>query len=905
MSQQSYLIDLLTPSAAQKQVPQGLLLLKKIILLSHQGQLKINDQFPDKRFSLADYLLDNRRLMLDWSLVSEMHRAQLRYWLHTSHQRELIPKFSAPYVIDESRGIPEEKQLSLWQQFLNSSLFGGYYYCVAWPNVEKTNVENAFELIRIDACFSKRGALIDLVSNLSSLTNEPLAVSHDYFDDESLQNVKRVILTDEVIASLVHEDINALDLVNSVSEAHPNSVEVQSQTTRSQRVLAHRYNKQYGAVTSFFWRIIALIKKWWFDFTRPTESEALKSHYSPFCQEKDVSISLCDATGQVLVLDKRVPIDALGLCGGGARIFSYLGVIDVLEEYGLTLNRFSGSSAGAIMASLLYLGYESGELKQKFRWITDHLLLDYDIDFSGLSTTNKMKSALQYFILDRVQDEIKKHEKWFQTDDAKQFLDENVNAGHITFGTIYQLRKMCPELNFGKELIVTGTNTTLRRTEIFSTYKTPNMEIAEAVKISASMPVIYKPTMIGLHSYTDGGVLNNLPLSYFRNDKEQFLYHELSISLNVLALQFDTGVEAQIVDSNKPVYREHWLLNTLYGFLTGIDDPASAWVDDRLTLRHHSAQTILIDVQNIKATKFDIDEAARDELVRSGREAAKAYMQQRYRKEGNGYVSDEYLSKTFENLEALLIHCGNKKKWPVLKRVSDEIKRSSRITPEYREVLLRINDTLEMIHAQDVLKEEGYTNRWRKLLPTLTGLSRMKMGAKQEKKDKSTLYCMLFPVLSQPWQALISNNLTSESRQQLNLIEHFRKKLNVNDQVLVFNGLVDAMEENNAPSHLFFYLFKTLLIYARNEDALDEVKYDVIRFTEAFATLKRTRVVNISALVGAWDFNVESCKQLLSYLCEPDYKAFYKALGTHYQPHFEWDNLNVDDTKTTYLQMVR
>ena len=905
MSRQSYLIDLLTPETEQAKASPGLLLLKKIILLSHQGQLKINDQFPDKRFSLADYLLDNRRLMLDWSLVNETHRNQLRYWLHTSHQRELTPKFSAPYVIDESRGIPEEKQLGIWQQFLNSSVFGEYYYSYFWPNVNKISSEHELELERIDVCFSKSGALIDLVSSSIALANESLPVSHDYFDDDHLQNVKRVILTDDVIASLVHEDINALDLANSVSEAHPNSVDVQSQATRSQRVLEHRYNKQYGAVTSFFWRIIALIKKWWFDFTRPPEPEPSKSHYTPFCQENDVSISLCDKTGQVLVLDKRVPIDALGLCGGGARIFSYLGVIDVLEEYGLKLNRFSGSSAGAIMASLLYLGYESDELKQKFRWITDHLLLDYDIDLSGLSTTNKMKSALQYFILHRVQDEIKKHEKWFQTDEAKHFLDEHVNAGHITFGTIYKLRKMCPELNFAKELIVTGTNTTLRRTEIFSTFETPDMEIAEAVKISASMPVIYKPTMIGPHSYTDGGVLNNLPLSYFRNDKEQFLSHELSVSLNVLALQFDTGVEKEIVGSNKPVYREHWLLNRLYGFLTGIDDPASAWVDDRLTLRHHSAQTILIDVQNIKATKFDVDEVARDELVRSGREAAKAYMEQRYRKEDKGYASDEYLSKTFENLEALLIHCGNKKKWTVLKQVAEEIKSSPRITSEYRETLLRINDALEMIHAQDVLKEEGYQNRWRKLLPTLTGLSRMKIGAKQENKDKSTLYCMLFPVLSQPWQALVSINLTSESRQQLNLIEHFRKKLNVNDQVLVFNGLVDAMEEINAPSHLFFYLLKTLLIYARNEDAVDEVKYDVIRFTEAFAALKRSRILNISALVSDWDFNVERCKQLVSYLSEPDYKAFYKALGTHYQPHFEWDNLSVDDTETTYLQMVR
>lgn len=902
MSRKSYLENFLSLAPCQAIPASSLTLLKKIVLLSHQGELSINGQCPDKQFSLADYLLDDRRLILDCSMLSESHQKDFHYWLHASHQLDLKPKFSAPYRIDESRGLIEEKRLNLWQSFWQSSLFVGQYYTHKLPNLSP---EDEYTLKRIDLSFSKRGAIIDLVSNRRGKhRQEPLEVADEYLDDGYLQNVKRVVLTDEIVASLVHEVLNQLDLSNSLNEAHPNAIDVQNREVRNHRISEYRANKQYNEVLSFVWRIVALFQKWWFDLFNPTP-EPLKTDYQPFCQSGDVSIQLCKETGQVLVLDKRVPIDALGLCGGGARIFSYLGVIDVLEEYSLKFKRYSGSSAGAIMASLLFLGYGSSELKAKFKWITDHLLMDYDIDLSGLSTTNKMRSALQYFILHRVQDEIQKHKKWFQSDEAKAFLREAVNPGKITFETIAKLKRICPDLNFAEELIITGTNTTLGCTEIFSLSTTPNMEIAEAVKISASLPVIYKPTQLGPYSYTDGGVLNNLPLDYFSHSKDQFLSHELSISLNVLALQFDTGAEHDAVYSQNPVYREPWVLNKLYGLLTKINDPVSAWVNDRLTLRDHGGQTILIDVKDIKATKFDIDDKARDALVESGRQAAKEYLDLRYVKQEDKYVNDEHLFATFENLEALIIYCGVKKKWEVLESISKAINVSTEISADYKAALARVGDALEMIKEQERLKEEGYKNRWRKLLPTLTGLSRMKVGAKQEQKDKSTIYCMLFPVLSQPWQALISHDLASNHRQQLNMLELYRKKLNMTDQVLVFNGLVDAMEANASSSHLFYYILKTLLVYARNEYAVDEVKYDVIRFTEIFSILKKSKVINVSELVNDWNFDVEDCQKLIKLLCEENYKGFFRALGPFYKSEFEWNKLSLDKEDMPYLRMVR
>ena len=66
--------------------------------------------------------------------------------------------------------------------------------------------------------------------------------------------------------------------------------------------------------------------------------------------------------------------------------------------------------------------------------------------------------------------------------------------------------------------------------------------------------------------YSDGGILNNLPVSFFIDNDQQFIEHELGAYLRLMAFQFDIGIEKDILHSNKPVYRENWLLNFFYSF---------------------------------------------------------------------------------------------------------------------------------------------------------------------------------------------------------------------------------------------------------------------------------------------------------------------------------------------------
>lgn len=73
---------------------------------------------------------------------------------------------------------------------------------------------------------------------------------------------------------------------------------------------------------------------------------------------------------------------------------------------------------------------------------------------------------------------------------------------------------------FKKRLLVTGTNLRSGKTQLFSPEDTPHFPVADAIRISMSLPLVFKPYVINRPSdagdppcgvYVDGGVWNNLP----------------------------------------------------------------------------------------------------------------------------------------------------------------------------------------------------------------------------------------------------------------------------------------------------------------------------------------------------------------------------------------------------------
>lgn len=87
------------------------------------------------------------------------------------------------------------------------------------------------------------------------------------------------------------------------------------------------------------------------------------------------------------------------------------------------------------------------------------------------------------------------------------YLEETLGARDITF---LEFAK-----HTGKNFIVVGSNLTKRRVEYFSMDTTPRMSVATAIRISISVPLVFKPVKHEDSIYVDASIYNHAPFDYF------------------------------------------------------------------------------------------------------------------------------------------------------------------------------------------------------------------------------------------------------------------------------------------------------------------------------------------------------------------------------------------------------
>lgn len=171
---------------------------------------------------------------------------------------------------------------------------------------------------------------------------------------------------------------------------------------------------------------------------------------------------------------------------------------------------------------------------------------------------------------------------------------------------------------FGVKLAITGTNLETGQSGIFSADTTPNFPVADAVRISMSLPLAYKPLVIrqehlrGLLPawvegvWVDGGYLNNIPLRAF--DREGGIDH-------TLGLRLASGPERVAVGNI-------WQMLGVWPFKFGIFGAGEAHVGPGTR-----TDTEVIDLQTGGLSLFDFSPppAVRDEVRQSSRDAVLAY----------------------------------------------------------------------------------------------------------------------------------------------------------------------------------------------------------------------------------------------------------------------------------------
>ena len=305
--------------------------------------------------------------------------------------------------------------------------------------------------------------------------------------------------------------------------------------------------------------------------------------------------------------------------------------MEVLENKDILrkIKRVGGTSAGAINALLLGLGFSTSETKEIL---------------SSLNFRNFMDDSWGH-ILDtgRLINEFGWYKGDFFRNWIADLIREKTGNRESTFLDVYNPKKDC---NF-KDLYFLGTNLSTRYGEIFSFEHTPRMCIADAVRISMSIPLFFaaKRSIRG-DVYVDGGLLDNYPIklfdrmkyvdTYFRTpdyyEKHNNNLQEAGIDIShyvynkeTLGFRLDSAKEiAAFRDQSEPERRE---INNFFSYTWGLIDTI---MENQQNQHLHSddwQRTIYIDTLGVGMTEFDLSDLKKNELVQSGIEYTEKYFQ--------------------------------------------------------------------------------------------------------------------------------------------------------------------------------------------------------------------------------------------------------------------------------------
>ncbi len=187
-------------------------------------------------------------------------------------------------------------------------------------------------------------------------------------------------------------------------------------------------------------------------------------------------------------MSKKSNLDYICLFGGGAiRGAAHVGVLKAFDELGINCVVLGGASVGSIIAALLAVGYSTSELQEIFLSVNFELFRDISFGFNTSFALSKGEVFLD----------------WFRELVEKKFYGEKYEKGKndpVKFKDI------------NKDLIIISTNMRDFSPQEFSTYNTPNFEIAMAVRISCCAPGLMKAVNLDDKLLVDGDLMKSKPM---------------------------------------------------------------------------------------------------------------------------------------------------------------------------------------------------------------------------------------------------------------------------------------------------------------------------------------------------------------------------------------------------------
>ena len=262
--------------------------------------------------------------------------------------------------------------------------------------------------------------------------------------------------------------------------------------------------------------------------------------------------------------------------GGGIRGAAYSGVIKAIKELDLNITGYAGSSIGAVVAGLISFNYSPAEIKDVFDNINFEFFNDFNFNFG----------------------------KDFALSKGKKFYEWMKNKIESKFYPEYDENKEYPPVKFSDikdELVIFTVDLTTSKLFEFSKTKTPDAEIAHAIRVSVAMPGLYAPVFNEDECLVDGDLLKGMPLSFLtptifgREEK-------------ILEFRLENN------ETKKKISNTFDYLNAVYDTFSGV---ASDFIIKQYK-NYEKFDFIKINTENISVVDFMINKEKKQQMANLG-----------------------------------------------------------------------------------------------------------------------------------------------------------------------------------------------------------------------------------------------------------------------------------------------
>lgn len=204
--------------------------------------------------------------------------------------------------------------------------------------------------------------------------------------------------------------------------------------------------------------------------------------------------------------------------GGGIKAAFHIGVLMALEEAGIDIEFLSGTSSGAIVASMYACGFSPYSILNIFNFYSRKVVeIDSKSVFKSLININKGSRCInKYDNLERILYSVFKSKKIFNINEVKKKLaicTVDINYGKVVY--FVNSDKLCKE-----------------DSEIYIN----NGALHKIVRASSAYPVIFEPSYYMGRILVDGGVIKNIPISILKKMGASKLIG-VDVSDNILPLK--------------------------------------------------------------------------------------------------------------------------------------------------------------------------------------------------------------------------------------------------------------------------------------------------------------------------------------------------------------------------------